>query len=227
MNKKPSKNKIPPQKPSTSGDSFFIQPTVAKNLHKERKQEKVNDTFLKKSQRKREPTKSSNKQQQQLKDDSVKSKKPFDKKQWRLKKYSKKYKLEEWESNRKRIIERRYNRELKKQPSFDVQKIYKEAEEEENEETNEEEEMQTDTNKGRKKRMNYKEMIEKIKQDKEKAREEAIKKKQEKKEKLEQYKRKKAEKNRILSKRTKRGQPIMKGRLELLLQQIQETCANN
>lgn len=207
MNKKPLKNK-----PSTSsGGGFFIRSSQPQKPRQEREQQKPNN---------KKPRVSSSPRRKTSDDGVTKEKKPFDKKQWRLRKYSKKHKLEEWENNRKKVIGRRYNRELKKQPTFDVQKIYEEAEKEENEET-----QVTSEDDGKKKRMSYKERIEKMQEDKERAREEAIKRREEKKAKIEEYKRKKDEKNRILSKRTKKGQPIMKGRLELLLQQIQESCA--
>lgn len=231
MNKKSFKNKPPPQKPSTSSESFFIQPNDAQKIRQERqvqKRQKTNDKFFKKPENKREPIRQRKTlvKQQKTNDDVTKEKKPFDKKQWRLKKYSNKYKLEEWENNRKKVIGRQYNRELKRQPTFDVQKIYEEAEKEESEET-QTEASEVKPEKGRKKRLNYMEMVEKVQQDKEKAREEAIKKREEKKAKIEEYRKKKAERNRILSQKTKKGQPVMKGRLELLLQQIQESCAKD
>lgn len=243
MNRKPFKKQGDPEKPVSSNDSFFVQPTVAEKIRKERQKEKEEkrkrpgDKFFVKAQKRGKQLKEAKDEirHTQNSDETVeKPKKPFDKKQWRLQKYSNKYKVEEWENRRKKFMERRYNKELKKQqqqPSFDVRKIYEEVDEEEGntveaEETKEEREEPDVANK-RKRGMSYAERIEQLKEDKEKRRIEMEKKREERKAALEAYKRKKKEKNRILSKKTKRGQPIMKGRLELLLQQIEESVAKN
>lgn len=216
------------QKPSTSNDSFFVRPTIAQKIPQERfeKQQKSSETFFKKSKNKREPTQPKKQvfQQQQSNDNSVKpEKKPFNKKQWRLQRYSKKFKVEEWENKRKKVIERRYNRELKHQPTFDVKKIY----EEEGKQENEEDETDEGQVKNKKRRMNYGEVIQKIKKDKLSAKEEAERRMEERKVKLEASKKKRMEKSRIFSQRTRKGQPIMKGRLELLYKQIEESCSKN
>lgn len=44
----------------------------------------------------------------------------------------------------------------------------------------------------------------------------------EKEERVRNYKKKRLEKTKVISKKTKRGQPLMKDRMELLLKQIQE-----
>ncbi len=51
--------------------------------------------------------------------------------------------------------------------------------------------------------------------------EERRRKEQERQEAIKKYKQKKADKFKVLSKKTKRGQPVMAGRMELLLQKIQ------
>uniref|UniRef100_A0A1I8PSM9 Thyroid transcription factor 1-associated protein 26 n=1 Tax=Stomoxys calcitrans TaxID=35570 RepID=A0A1I8PSM9_STOCA len=56
--------------------------------------------------------------------------------------------------------------------------------------------------------------------------EERAKAKQEKEEKVRQYKKKRLERTKALSKRTQRGQPLMKDRMQLLLKQIQEMKRN-
>lgn len=55
-------------------------------------------------------------------------KKPFDKKLFRLKKYSKKYKLQQWEEKRKKTAFREYQRSFNKiiEPKQDISKIYEE-----------------------------------------------------------------------------------------------------
>lgn len=55
---------------------------------------------------------------------------------------------------------------------------------------------------------------------------ERAKAKQEKEEKIRQYKKKRLEKTKAISKRTKRGQPLMKDRMQLLLKQIEEIKRN-
>lgn len=203
-------NKRPFKKPhavSSSKDNFFVQAKMRQDRSEKLSKSQVNK-------------KTSDAQQQ---------KKPFDKKQWRLQKYSNKYKVEEWENKRKKIMTRRYNKVLKKQPSFDVQKIYEEAERDaqtiEKFEGQDSVETSENSNKKKGRGRNYAEKIESWKEDKEKKREEAEKRKAEKMAALEAYRQKKVQKNRILTKKTSKGQPIMKGRLELLLQQIQESCA--
>lgn len=220
MNRKPFKSQKykSAEKPSTSSaaDDFFITKTAQKH------NKKPNDNFFVKAQKSRKPIQKFNKSQEAI---AKKIKKPFDKKQWRLKKYSNKYKVEEWENKRKEFMTRRYNKELKKQPvSFDVQKIY---EAEVNSDLDGEKEEQENLNKKKKTSRNFVEAIGDLQEDKVKRREEAERRRAEKKAALEAYKKRKIEKNRILSKKTNKGQPIMKGRLELLLQQIQESCGAN
>lgn len=218
MNKKPfrnSKNQPAPQNsPSTSNESFFVKPNTTEKIVK-----KTHEKFPKKPQQFVQ-------KKSQKTDASLNEKKPFNKKQWRLKKYSKKYKLDEWESKRKKFMEHRYKRELKKQPAVatNVQKIYEE--EDDGGIDGEEETQQTETTnvkETKRRRLNYAERMEKLKRDKE----EALKRSEERKAQIEEAKKKKIEKNRILSRKTRKGQPIMKGRLELLLKQIQEKCAGD
>ncbi|XP_075162246.1 uncharacterized protein LOC142234920 [Haematobia irritans] len=56
--------------------------------------------------------------------------------------------------------------------------------------------------------------------------EQRAKAKQEKEEKIRQYKKKRLERTKALSKKTQRGQPLMKDRMQLLLKQIQEMKRN-
>jgi len=67
--------------------------------------------------------------------------------------------------------------------------------------------------------------FERIQQAKVDKKAELEKKKAEKDEKLKEYKAKKAEKFKKLSKKTRKGQPVMKDRLEMLLEKIQKQCA--
>lgn len=56
--------------------------------------------------------------------------------------------------------------------------------------------------------------------------EERTKAKKEKEEKIKQYKKKRLEKTKALSKKTHRGQPLMKDRMQLLLKQIEQMKKN-
>lgn len=183
----------------------------------------------------------------------IESKKPFDKKRWRLQRYSKKYKLDQWEDKRKKVVLRQYYREIKDEDNkFDVQKIYNEEEERSNNDavtTKEENENENNLNvdvhmgqssgsmkdvskknsksiKGRAFKKAHLE-FERIKQEKQRKREEMNKKKAERDEALKAYNEKKFKKFKVLSKKTKKGQPIMKGRMEMLLEQIQYNMTND
>jgi hypothetical protein len=67
--------------------------------------------------------------------------------------------------------------------------------------------------------------FERIQQQKLEKKAELERKKEEKEKKLQEYKQKKAEKFRRLSKKTRKGQPVMKDRLEMLLEKIQKQCS--
>lgn len=157
-------------------------------------------------------------------------KKPFDKKTYRLKKYSKKYKLEQWEEQRKKRLLREYHKDTKNDPmsgsykpiSFDEDTVdnpnigkyvrHPDLVEKEN---------QT-IKKKRDPFQKAKEQFNKIKQDKEIKQQEIARAREERKQKLEEYKKKKQDRFKKLSKKTKKGQPVMTGRLEMLLEKIQK-----
>lgn len=232
--------------------------------------------------------------------DTETTRKPFDKKSWRLQKYSKKYKLDQWENRRKSTVLREYYRQIDpNEKKLDVEKIYQQYDEEESnpEITAEENDndnnsnadnnpttsiidnssSKSDNNEGNKKRISKgknafekarnqlakmkgekrnnnsnadnnpiidnndrsaeasnkrmskgknafqkaRNQLAKMKDEKRLKKEEFLKKKEEKEEKLKLYKQKRDEKFKRLNKKTKRGQPVMKDRLEMLLEQIQ------
>ena len=62
---------------------------------------------------------------------------------------------------------------------------------------------------------------------KEQKKQEYLKRQGEKNEAIKKYKEKKAERFKILNAKTKRGQPKMAGRIELLLAKIEEQCKND
>lgn len=155
-------------------------------------------------------------------------KKPFDKKAYRLKKYSKKYKLEQWEEQRKKRLMRDYQKELKheivsgtyKPVSFDedvtdgsLGKYVRHPD------IIEKEKVAIKTKRDPFQRA--KEQYNKVKQEKERKKQEIERVKEERNQKLQEYKKKKHERFKKLSKKTKKGQPMMMGRLELMLEKIQ------
>ncbi|KAL6428385.1 hypothetical protein ACFW04_008578 [Cataglyphis niger] len=146
-----------------------------------------------------------------------KREKKFDKKKYRLQKYSNKYKINQWEEKRKKAVLRGYYKELKKdqqnssQTSSNLNHASKNAND--------------ISNSKNKSYAFYKAKREyKRKQEEKKKRiEEAIRAKMEREEALRKYKQKKLHNFKVLSKKTKKGQPVMKGRIEMLLEKIQQS----
>ncbi|XP_029044298.1 thyroid transcription factor 1-associated protein 26 homolog [Osmia bicornis bicornis] len=143
-------------------------------------------------------------------------KKPFNKKKYRIQKYSNEYKINQWEERRKKAILRNLYKELDKdqQQNFKKPLPLKSNDQEENAEE---------------KKLKQKDAFKKAKQEflrkkdeKRKQMEEALRVKSEREEALKKYKEKKMQAYKKLSKHTKRGQPVMKDRLELLLEKIQQ-----
>ncbi|XP_022818622.1 thyroid transcription factor 1-associated protein 26 homolog [Spodoptera litura] len=169
-----------------------------------------------------------------------KEKKPFDKKAYRLKKYSKKYKLEQWEEQRKKRLLREYHKDIKNDPTvgsykaktFDEDapdapqtagKYVRHPDLIEKENVKETEKSPTVTKVKKDPYHKAKEQFNKVKQEKQEKQQEIERIKKEKMQKLEEYKKKKNDRFKKLSKKTKKGQPVMTGRLELLLEKIQKT----
>lgn len=154
-------------------------------------------------------------------------KRPFDKKKWRLQKYSKKYKLEQFEERRKKSVLHEYYQQLRhERPKTDVKKIYEQYDESDDERGPRNYVQHPDYDpKGPKRstRTKVRLEMERIKKEKEAKKEEAEKRKQEQDEAMKKYRAKKIEKNKKLNKKTKRGQPVMKGRIEMLLEKIQNS----
>lgn len=200
-------------------DSFFLANKKQKTGRPEKKPEnKRQEEFDKKRDVKQNKTEKEN------------DKKPFDKKSYRLKKYSKKYKLEQWEEQRKKKLIREYQKDVKTDPtvgsykpksfdedttdSQDVGKYVRHPDIIEKE--NIAVKPKRDPFKKAKDHFN------KIKDDKIKKREELEKVIAERNKKLQEYKKNKHERFKKLSKKNKKGQPMMTGRMELLLEKIQK-----
>lgn len=159
-----------------------------------------------------------------------KEKKPFDKKAYRLKKYSKKYKLEQWEEQRKKRLLREYHKDVKNDPSVGSYKpkSFDEDVPDGNEVVGKYVrhpdliDKENSIIKAKKDPFHKaKEQYDKVKQQKIEKQQEIERVKEERKQKLEEYKKKKHDRFKKLSKKTKKGQPVMTGRLEMLLEKIQ------
>ena len=138
------------------------------------------------------------------------NKKLFDKRKWRENKYSHKAKLDKWTENRNKGMQRRYFRMLKKeQPGKGANAIplgeknattkpsYKKTKEEFE----------------KRQRQAERKQKQEEKQKRFKERQEAIK----------LYKEQKAERYKLLSRKTKYGQPSMAGRMQLLFERIKKS----
>ncbi|XP_045466593.1 thyroid transcription factor 1-associated protein 26 homolog [Harmonia axyridis] len=213
-------------KAAVNKDAFFIQPKSTKEKPFEKRQFRKNDDHM-----------------EEMKEE--KTKKPFDKKQWRVKKYSHKYKVEKWQEMRKKKIINQYNKFTKKEDEkgMDVMKIYEKYDDDNSDSEDKnvvDNDNKTETsnktvdiqNEGigtqikspmKHDKSRYNKILE-DKNEKIKKREEILKKKAEKEEALKLARKKKAEKYKRLSKRTKKGQPIMKDRMEMLYEQVQKIC---
>lgn len=247
---KMAKNIKPDQ--TTKRDKFFKKPKHSpfhtqrhyKNETKSSANESQpsNSFFMKKKNYNAEDAPS---QSQKVKKE--KPKKPFDKKKWRLQRYSKKYKLQQWEESRKKVILREYYKETKGNldPKINVQKIYEEAEKEDSDlikidqlenENNLNSEIVNDdksestkeiaTRNKKKPHLNAYEEYQRLKEEKKRKKEEIQQKREERDKALKEYKKEKTRKYKKLNKKTSKGQPVMKYRMQMLLEQIQKSVSN-
>ncbi|XP_012225860.1 thyroid transcription factor 1-associated protein 26 homolog [Linepithema humile] len=153
------------------------------------------------------------------KDNEKHCEKKFDKKKYRLQKYSNKYKINQWEERRKKAVLREFYKEVQKdqrnsaQDSLNLSNTSKESE---------------ITSKSKKKGYAFYKAKQEYKRklDEKKTKiEDANRRKEEREEALKKYKEKKIRNFKVLSKKTKKGQPVMKGRVEMLLEKIQQSLA--
>ena len=148
-----------------------------------------------------------------------KAKKPFNKKNWRDKKYNHGHKVDQWREKHKLAVKMRYKRMLKKEQrknpdsNPETQKINSKH-------VPVKAKVKTGLSKARE-QFSQKEINRK------KKKEEFARKQAEKAEAIQKYKEKKNVRLKVLNSKTKRGQPVMAGRMELLLAKIQEQCQND
>lgn len=184
----------------------------------------------------------------QSNDGHIVAKRTFNKQQYRLQKYSKKYKMEQWESKRKLAVIRNYRKELRKDgtdgrkrndnanakdstaavseerhSTFDPREGYENSREDAlpnrdawKDGKNENPAYKETIGTTRYAKKDYKVSLEQRKED-------MLKGEIERKRAMKLYKQRKAEKYKILSQKTKKGQPVMKGRIEMLLEKIQNS----
>lgn len=185
--------------------------------------------------------------------------KSFDKKTFRFKKYSHKYKVDKWEDKRKKQVLKTYYKDLKndadygKYKPFDFDKYARNSSDEDdiskekavdvpdslNQPTvnyvmhprllenfkkhNKVSDAHTSDSKKIQPFWKVKQEMQRIKEEKMKRKQEYLESKKQREEALEKYKKKKADKFKKLSKKNRRGQPVMKDRMNLLLEKIQKT----
>jgi len=162
-------------------------------------------------------------------------KKKFDKKAYRTKKYDNKAKLEDWKEKRKVSMQHKYKKMLKKEgkAAHNVMEIYKQFES-----TNpagSETPSGLDNGTRQKKQSTKvikhsslnraKQRFEEKKAAAARKQEEFQQKQKERAEALKKYRQKKDLRFKKLSAKTRKGQPLMGGRIELLLEKIQEQMA--
>ena len=160
----------------------------------------------------------------------VKEKKFFDKKAYRIKKYDKKVKVDEWKNKRQTFMTHKYKKLQKKLgPGLDIEKIYNE-----NKPLNSKpgHATQTSPSQGRGLKPGYKKptsldkakkMFEQKKNERSKKEAEFQRRQAEKLAKQKIYKEKKDKRYKTIKAKTKNGQPLMGGRIDLLLERIQQT----
>ncbi|XP_069687192.1 uncharacterized protein [Periplaneta americana] len=136
----------------------------------------------------------------------------LNKKEWRQRKYNNKYKVEKWEEGRRKAILHNYYKELRKGEgfSFDRRK-----------------QMTKQSLDGNRNRISSRSAFQEAQEEYKRKMEERIaelkeaqRKKEERSQALARYGAVKAEVYKKLSRKTKKGQPVMKGRIELLLTKL-------
>ncbi|XP_011498395.1 PREDICTED: thyroid transcription factor 1-associated protein 26 homolog [Ceratosolen solmsi marchali] len=141
-------------------------------------------------------------------------KKPFNKKKYREQKYSNKFKVNQWEEKRRKIVLKEFMKDLKNDKDNKIDfsiKNFKNKLDKESCKIN------------RKSKPTWFSIRQDILEKQQKKKEEILKAKQEREEALKQYKQKRMNTYKQLSKKTKKGQPVMSGRIELLLEKIQRS----
>ena len=143
-------------------------------------------------------------------------KKPFNKKKYRLQKYSNKYKVNQWEQRRKKAVLRGFYKQIGKDQQQNLKKFAYEANDQYGHEK-----QQKRISAFHKARQEF---LDK-KNEERKQEEEAFQVRAEREEALKKYKEKRMQTYKQLSRKTRKGQPVMNVRLEMLLEKIQQQVA--
>ncbi|XP_058788953.1 thyroid transcription factor 1-associated protein 26 homolog [Phymastichus coffea] len=148
-------------------------------------------------------------------DSQQNGKKPFNKKKYREQKYSNKYKVKQWEQKRKKTLLTRLYKDLERD-----EKAAKSSLKNSDPSNNASESV---NNRSRNAFFSAKKEFLKKQEEKQRKIENILKAKKEKEEALKKYKEKKMKNFKVLSMKTKKGQPVMAGRMELLLEKIKNS----
>lgn len=246
-----AKNKVKPHDNSNdksktkTNQQLFIKNTTKFKPHKKiNKPVKVDVSNVKNKSEVKSKTNVRSNQVDVLRENNE-EKKPFDVKRWRLKKYSKKYKLDQWQEKQKKSVLKEYYKEVNKdnRPKFDVQKIYDQYDSDNELKEKEPNDADGTTTRSKKSKLDAlkkepkevakpkkasaqkmaQEEYKRILEEKKQKREERLKQNEQKKEALQKYKQNKIEKYKKMNKKTRKGQPVMRDRMQMLLEQIQST----
>ncbi|EFX88179.1 hypothetical protein DAPPUDRAFT_221383 [Daphnia pulex] len=153
-----------------------------------------------------------------------KGKRNFNKKKWRETQYSHKERVSEWESKRKEAVKRKYRKMLKKDESTSsVQTTYQLYNAEEGNVNGYSEPPRQRLSEFQRAKLEY-ERIQGLKEEARLEREQKIK---EREIAIMKSKQMRLERIKKLTQKTKKGQPVMKGRIEILLQKIQKQVVND
>ena len=147
-------------------------------------------------------------------------KRPFNKKAWRDKKYGHSHKVDEWKKEHRFAAKMKYKRMLKKEQKNNPNFVPTIKDNNASDHNIKADSRKTAFSKAKEK------FNEKVAQ-KQQKQEEFLRRQEEKNEAVKKYKEKKAARLKVLNAKTKRGQPKMGGRIELLLAKIEEQCAND
>eukprot|EP00092_Neocalanus_flemingeri_P039375 GFUD01042871.1.p1 GENE.GFUD01042871.1~~GFUD01042871.1.p1 ORF type:complete len:171 (+),score=77.40 GFUD01042871.1:53-565(+) len=158
-------------------------------------------------------------------------KKPFNKAAWREKKYSHGHKVEQWRDKQKLSMARNYQKMIRKdEKKAEFQNKGSKKENPNLEPIGEKKSLVEKMEDRRPAQSGYNRAKSKFEDkvaSKQKKQEEILNRQKEKEEAIKKYKEKKAVKMKALSAKTRRGQPVMAGRIEMLLEQIQEQCKDD
>ncbi|KAF6211302.1 hypothetical protein GE061_014419 [Apolygus lucorum] len=153
--------------------------------------------------------------------DATSVKPKFDKKKWREKKYNNKVQVKQWEEKKKIILKSKLQRQLKKDQVKVINSPHSSVPQSQLNQNS-----TTQHPRLSRVKLAQNEFLKK-QEEKQKLNEERLKKKEGITKALDNYKKKKSENFRILSKKTKKGQPVMKGRMQLLFEQVKKTVGGS